>query len=286
MIQPPRPLHPHFGAELRGVKARPDLDAPTREALLAEVSRAGVVLLRDQDLDGPALAAFSESLGSPAEIPTTTGRDGGVFRISNLDSEGNILPQDHEMIQLNLANELWHTDRTFSRPRASYSMLYGRIIPPKGAETEYCDTRRAYERLPAAEQARLSAMTAKHSVLFSRQASGYAGWTAAQLKAYGEPLERPVVHLHEQSGRKALCIASYICSFSGLDADQSAALLAELIGHATASGEVYSHAWRPGDLLIWDNRCTMHRATPYDFERHKREMMAPARLVDASDVSA
>jgi alpha-ketoglutarate-dependent 2,4-dichlorophenoxyacetate dioxygenase len=186
------------------------------------------------------------------------------------------------MILLNLANERWHSDRTFARPRGSYSMLYGRIVPNEGARTEFCDTRRAFERLPDDEKRDLRTRTARHTVLYSRIGSGVA-WSDEQLAAYGQPIIRPLVHMHEESGRLALCLGSYAFDMSGLEEESSARKLNQLVDAATEPSEIYSHRWAPGDLLVWDNRCTMHRATPYDHLNDRRDMLAPPRVVDLAD---
>ncbi len=280
-----RPLNPHFGIEVEGLVAGPALEEEALTFLRHAIPKYGVVLLRDQKLTGEELAAFSGSLGTAyITLPTTSGRHGNYFKITNLDDAGNILPPDSIIIRRNIANEFWHTDMTYTRPRATFSTLYGSIIPASGGETQYCDTRRAYERLPEKERNRLAQLTASHSVLHSRKLVGFDEWTEAELKAYGTPVERPLVQYHAESGRHALCLASYICKFSGLDEAESLALVEVLMAHATASGEVYTHNWRVGDILIWDNRCTMHRARPYDFRKDRREMITPARVLDLTDV--
>jgi len=162
-------------------------------------------------------------------------------------------------------------------------MLYGRIVPSEGAWTEFCDTRRAFERLPEWEKRDLRARTAKHSVLHSRIGSGVS-WSDEQLAAYAQPVVRPLVHMHKETRRLALCIGSYVFDVSGFDEESSLRKLDELVSVSTGPDEIYGHHWEHGDLLIWDNRCTMHRATPYDYLSRRREMLAPPRVVDLEDL--
>src|SRR5581483_4853338 len=156
--------------------------------------------------------------------------------------------------------------------RATVSMLYGRVTPEQGGETQFCDTRRAYERLSAAEQVRLRPLLAGHSVMHTRAATGYNSWTDAERAVYGTPVDRPLVYYHAESGRHALCLATYICQVTGMTAEEAVALRKQLIDHASAPGEVYTHHWKSGDLLLWDNRCTMHRLVPWDQASQKREL--------------
>lgn len=279
-----RPLHPGFGVELGGLDLSEALSAADRAALLAEVARAGVVLIRGQAMDPERMGRFVRGFGDELlmSIPTQRAKTGDVYRVSNLSPEGEILPPDDALILQNLANELWHADMTYIRPRATVSMLYGRVIPAEGGETQFCDTRRAYERLSQADKDRLGAMTASHSVIHTRTATGYTAWTEAELKTYGVPVERPVVIPHAQSGRSALCLASYICGFSGLGEADSKALLQRLMDQATEPEEVYTHRWRVGDFVMWDNRCTMHRLRPYDYRTQARELLT-TRLIDPAD---
>jgi alpha-ketoglutarate-dependent 2,4-dichlorophenoxyacetate dioxygenase len=276
------PLRADFGAELSGrdIAALGDRD---RTELKSATEKYGVVVVRDQEIQDADFRALASSFG---EVYTPPGFYGNEFardiiRISNIDDGGNILPLDSDWMRVNVANEFWHTDSTFVRPRTSITMLYARAVPPTGGETEFCDTRVAFEALPDDKQRLLEGLNASHSLIYSRSLTGYDTWTEEQRKVYA-PVERPLVHVHEETGRKALCIASHIADISTLSREDAQALKQELIDHATLPERVYSHHWRPGDLVLWDNRCTMHRARPYSYGEHVRDFRS-MRINDLMD---
>ena len=277
-----RALHPFVGAELVGLDVNTDLSSGERDAILQDVARHGVVLIRGQLLDDLSLLGFAGQLGPLLQIPTSTDPTPRAFQITNLDADGALAPAHSRAIQINLSNEFWHTDQTYMRPRSTVSFLYAIVIPPEGGETQFVDTRRAFERLPAAEQARLRRLSASHSLLHSRGKTGFTDWTEQEKAVYGQGIARPLVHRHEETGRDALCIASHIEAISPYDPRDSAHLLDDLMAHATPPEEIYTHRWRVGDLLMWDNRCTMHRARPYDHQTHGRRMLS-TRLIDPAD---
>ncbi len=190
---------------------------------------------------------------------------------SNLDGFGNLLAPDDERRNYSLANRLWHTDSSFRQVSATYSMLSARVIPPKDADTEFADLRAAYDALPAATKARLEGLVAYHSIWHSREKLG--GYVPNEEEREARPgALHPVVRRHSGSGRMTLYLASHATEIVGMDPDEGQALLAELIAFATEPRFVYAHTWRPGDLVVWDNRCTMHRATPFEDTNHVRDM--------------
>jgi alpha-ketoglutarate-dependent 2,4-dichlorophenoxyacetate dioxygenase len=276
-----RRLHPRFGAELRGPRLGAALDPALSSAVRAAVYRYGVVVIPGQDLANDELGAFAATLGKVMERNAVTGQPATVFRLSNLDAHGNILPATDRALRLTDGNELWHTDSTYVRPRSTISLLHARVIPPQGGNTEFCDTRCAYEDLPAALQSELAGLTACHSLIFSRALTGFTTWTDEERVRFA-PIERPLVHRHAESGRMALCLASHIGAIKPLGAEQWRPLLQSLMRAATAPDAVYAHHWQVGDLLLWDNRCTMHRLRPYDQLHHRRDMRS-TRLDDETD---
>jgi alpha-ketoglutarate-dependent 2,4-dichlorophenoxyacetate dioxygenase len=163
-------------------------------------------------------------------------------------------------------------------------MLLGKIIPPSGGNTEFCDLRHAWDRLSAQEQERFRGMTASHSIIHSRTLTGYTDWTD-EIRARLPSIPRPLVRDHEETGRTALLIASHIEKLTGLGTEESTALVADLTARATTADNVYAHVWRPGDLLLWDNRCVMHRATHYEMDKYPRDVRT-ARLVDVAELEA
>jgi alpha-ketoglutarate-dependent 2,4-dichlorophenoxyacetate dioxygenase len=247
------PLTPRLGVELSGLTISPDLAEADRKAVYAATARHGVTVIRGQSLGDDDIHDFAASLGDElweiklAAYAPTQAR--GVSPLRNVDDDGNLLPADDWNVQQNRANELWHCDMTFQKPRATLSMLYARIVPPEGGDTQFCDTRLLWESLAPQE-----AM------------DGYP------------PVEWPLVHRDGPSGRTALTMGAYVTMVAGMDEARSQAFHDALLARATVPDHVYTHRWRVGDLLLWDNRCMLHRATAWDLTRHKRDMRG-VRLV-------
>jgi alpha-ketoglutarate-dependent 2,4-dichlorophenoxyacetate dioxygenase len=278
-----RPLTERFGVELSWLVISPELPQPDRMAIYDSVVEHGVAVVTGQDLSDDDFYDFASSIGAVTPSPAMSGvPQGKVLPIGNVDAEGKLLPADNWSVKQNQANELWHIDLTFMKPRATISMLYGRRCPPSGGNTEFCDLRLAYEALPPEEQLRLDPLTASHSILHSRSLYGLDEFTDEDRRRF-PPTERPLVARHEENSRKALLLASHIEVVSGYDRAASAALVRDLTERATVPRNVYSHRWTAGDLLLWDNRSVMHRATPYDIANQPREMRA-LRLYDTADV--
>jgi len=274
-------LHPLFGSELSGLQINAALGRRDRNVLKSAVEESGVVVVRGQELADSDLREFASSLGSLYRAPGIFEKADGVYRISNVDEDGRILPADDTLLKFNISNEFWHTDSTYSRPRAMISFLYARTVPPAGGDTEFCDTRVAYETLSEQDKQGLDDLVGHHSLIYSRSLTGFDDWTDEQREIYA-PVPRPLVQVHEGSGRKALCLASHICRLDPLPEDEGRTLLTHLMEHATGQGKVYTHRWSPGDLIMWDNRCTMHRARPYAYDRDVRDFRT-ARILDLAD---
>ncbi|HUZ72244.1 MAG TPA: TauD/TfdA family dioxygenase [Stellaceae bacterium] len=267
-----RPLHPVFAAAVTGLDLRdPPTPALGRE-IAAVMDRHAVACLPDQAIDDAQQLRFTRLFGEPELAPLVQGRprapEAGdriqhkeIFDVSNLDPRGNMLPADDERRRYSLGNRLWHTDSSFRQLSATYSMLSARIAPADGADTEFADMRAAYDALPEAMKRRLDGLVAEHSIWVSRRAYGYVP-TDEEIRLR-PPARHKVVRVHPGSGRKTLYIASHIDRIIGWSEDESRALRDELIAFATRPRFVYVHKWRAGDLVIWDNRCTMHRATPF-----------------------
>jgi alpha-ketoglutarate-dependent 2,4-dichlorophenoxyacetate dioxygenase len=240
-------------------------------------------VLPGQMLDDERQIAFAQLYGPLEVAPLVRGKTGTrglggkrithreIFDISNLDDDGRILDADDQRATYQQGNQLWHTDSSFRQKSATWSMLHARIVPPDGADTEFVDTRVAYEALPAAMRAKLDGLIAEHSIWHSRAKLG--GYVPSEEERQSRPpAQHPLVRLHPGSGRKALYIASHASHILGMPVDEGRALLDELVAHATQPQFVYAHKWRVGDLLIWDNRCTLHRATPYESQAYVRDL--------------
>ena len=190
---------------------------------------------------------------------------------SNLDENGAILPDGDKRLAYKRANRLWHTDMSFHPVRATYSLLNAHAIPPVSANTEFADMRAAYDALSESVKARIEPLVAEHDYYHSRVLGGGPEPTSAE-RSLRPPAQHRLVHVHPTSGRKSLYLASHIKRIIGLAPEESQSLLSDLTAFATQPQFTYSHEWRPADLVMWDNLATMHRATPFDDQRYRRDV--------------
>jgi alpha-ketoglutarate-dependent 2,4-dichlorophenoxyacetate dioxygenase len=270
------PLHPHFAAEVSPVELRAVHDAPTLAEIRAGMDRYAVLVFHDQPLTDAEHLAFAERfdgalhtrLGSAAIQKNRFGNE-ALGDISNLGPDGEILQTGDRRRAYSLGNRLWHTDASFQDPPGRYSMLHAKVVPPAGADTEFADMRAAYDALPAATKAQLEGLRVHHSIAYSRQTLGFEFSRDEEeaLKGAIHPLVRTL-----PSGRRSLYVASHASRIVDWPVPEGRLLLRDLIEHATQRELVYRHRWRVGDLVIWDNRATMHRATPFEDTRHRREL--------------
>ena len=218
-----------------------------------------------QRLDG----ALHTKLGSSAIQKNRFGNE-ALGDISNLDENGEIMRSDSRRRMYGLGNRLWHTDASFQDPPGRYSMLSAKVVPPVDADTEYADMRAAYDALPEEEKARLEGLRVHHSIAHSRQTLGFEFSESEQdaLKGAIHPLIRTI----PRSKRRSLYVASHASRIIDWPVPEGRLLLRDLIEHATRPEFVYRHQWRVGDLVIWDNRATMHRARPFDDAKYRREL--------------
>ena len=268
-------LHPLFAAELTGA----DAADPTAE-LVATVEEAmrehAVLCIRGQGhIDDEQHLAFARAFG-PLELPGSKPHNGGrvafgLYDVSNLGPDGEIADPDSPRAKISKGNELFHADSSFNDLPSKWSMLRGVIVTPEGGETETIDMRAVYNALPQATKERIAGLRAEHNYFHSRRKAG------AAVDESGNPLapymraEHPVVRT-SASGRPTLFVGAHTERIVGMDEAESQSLIAELLAFATQPRFVYAHKWRQGDILIWDNRCTLHRGTEYDYRNHKRDM--------------
>ena len=270
-------LHPCFAAEVRPLELRTVDDSRTLAEIRAGMDEYAVLVFRDQPFTDAEQIAFARRLDGDLHTRTgsrvlSTSRLGNeaVADISNLDESGGIMPSDDRRRMYTLGNRLWHTDASFQDPPGRYSMLSAKMVPPAGADTEFADTRAAYDALDPATKARLEGLRVHHSITHSRQTLGFefSAEEADALKGAVHPLVRTL----PRSNRRALYVASHASRVIDWPVPEGRLLLHDLIEHATQRQFVYRHAWRVGDLVIWDNRATMHRATLFDDMQHRREL--------------
>lgn len=268
-----RPVHPCLGAEISGVDLGRPVSAEDFAAIEAALNRYAVLIFHDQPLSDEQQIAFSRHFGPLELVPVYAGyklRIRPEFAdISNLDADGELLAADSDRRMFNLGNQLWHTDSSFKYVPARCSLLSAREIPPEGGDTEFADLRAAYDALPEEMKRRLDGLVAEHSIFHSRAKTGFANFTE-EIRNTMPPVPQLVVRRHPGSGRKTLYLASHASHIIGWPIEEGGRLIEELIEFATRPRFVYCHRWRVGDLVIWDDRCTMHRGRPYDDARHRR----------------
>ncbi len=273
------PLHPLFAARLHGVDISQPLTPEEDNSVKAALAKYAVCVIGNKTpLSNEQHIAFGSRLGpmERGKSPKISGTDkrvpfAEIVDQSNLDEDGKIYANDDRRLAFKRANRLWHTDMSFYEVRATYSLLSAHIVPPVGGETEFTDMRAVYDALPQERAAELETLVAEHCYWHSR-ALGGGGPPTEEERAARPPARHPLVHVHPGSGRKAIYLASHITGFDGWSKDSSQALKDELMAFATRPEFVYRHQWRTGDVLIWDNLCTMHRATPFDDRTYKRDM--------------
>ena len=270
-------LHPTFVAEVSGIDLRSAHDTDTLERIRAGMDEHAILVFRGQPFTDAEQLAFAQRLDG--ELHAKTGisalqknRFGNeaLTDISNVTETGRIMEREDRRRAYGLGNRLWHTDASFQDPPGRYSMLHARVVPPVAADTEYADMRTAYDALPDETKARIDGLQTHHSIAYSRQTLGFefSGDEQERLKGAVHPLVRAL----PRAGRKSLYLASHANRIIGWPVPDGRLLLRDLTEHATQRQFVYRHAWRVGDLVIWDNRCTMHRATPFDDGAYKREL--------------
>jgi alpha-ketoglutarate-dependent 2,4-dichlorophenoxyacetate dioxygenase len=284
------PVTPNFAAEIGDL----DLSQPLAEHALKAVREAfavySVLVFPAQNLTVDQHLAFASNFG-PLErtVELALGRTNmrvpheEISDVANIEADGKLWHDDACRRHFGMmGNRLWHTDSSFKAPSGYASLLYARSIAPVGGHTEFADLRAAYDALPDSTKLLLRGRTAEHSLLYSRKRIGVTEFTDTEKKA-STPVVRPIVRTIPESGRESLYIASHIGRIQGMADGQTEALLSQLTAHATQRQFVYTHRWRVGDLVMWDNRCTMHRGTEFDDLRWPRDVQR-ATTSDKIDV--
>ena len=257
------PLGPGFGVEVRGVNLIDVASsAAAYEVVRAAFEEHSVLLFRDQQISDDLQVAYSRAFG-PLELSKVGSLGHGTFygRLRNFDADGNIVPDDHKEAMRARANALWHTDSSFKRAPALASVLSARTIPDRGGETQFTSTRLAWERLPPAQQAKLQDLVVWHAYSNSRDQISPKLMSQAERDAL-PPVDWRMTWRNPVNGRRSLYIASHAGAIDGMGDNEAKALLANLIEDATQEKYTYMHTWRLGDVVMWDNRATMHRGRP------------------------
>jgi alpha-ketoglutarate-dependent 2,4-dichlorophenoxyacetate dioxygenase len=273
------PVTPSFAAEIGDIDLSHALADEDLRAVRKTFAEYAVLIFPAQDLNVEQHLAFAGNFG-PLERTVELALGRGKLRVereeiadvANLDANGKIWREDARRRHFAMmGNRLWHTDSSFKAPSGYASLLYARSIPPIGGHTEFADLRAAYDGLSESMKLQLPGLIAEHSLLYSRKRIGISDFTEAEKQA-SAPVLRPLVRTIPESGRESVYMASHIGRIRGMGNDQAEALLKELMTHATQRQFVYTHRWRVGDLVMWDNRCTMHRGTEFDDLHWPRDM--------------
>ncbi len=283
-----RPLHPTFAGEVSGIDCRAPLSADEVAAVEAGMDRYAVLVFRDQKISDEQQLAFTRHFGELESYKTPghirkhdESRLGpGMADFSNLDRTGKIMSAEDRVWFFKLGDRLWHSDSSFRPVPAKYSLLSGRILPSWGANTEFADMRAAYDALDARTRAEVEDLVCLHSLTYSREAIGFTDLTPEEVAAF-RPVRQRLVRTHPATGRKSLFLASHAGAIEGWTVPEARMFLRDLTEFATQPQFVYSHAWRPFDLLMWDNRTTMHRARRFD----RNEVRDVRRTTLAGDVA-
>jgi alpha-ketoglutarate-dependent 2,4-dichlorophenoxyacetate dioxygenase len=283
-----QPIHQGFAAEVTGVDCSSPLSPADTAAIEAGMDRYAVLVFRDQPLSDQQQIDFTQNFG---ELEGYTA--GGHIRkkndsrlgpsmadFSNLDKSGKIMSDQDRVWFFKLGDRLWHSDSSFRPIPARYSLLSARILPSWGANTEFADMRAAYDALDARTKNEVEDLICEHSLMFSREAIGFVDLTPEERDAF-RPVRQRLVRIHPVTGRKSLFLSAHAGTILGWTIPEARMFLRDLTESATQERFVYSHTWRVNDLVVWDNRTTMHRARRFD----RNEIRDVRRTTLAGDVA-
>ena len=271
------PVTETFAAEIGDIDLSQPLSTEERAEVEAAFNRYSVLVFPDQHLSIDQHLDFARRFG-PLETTIHATRKDAKLRlrpeiadVSNLDASESIWGQESRKRMFEMGNRMWHTDSSFKRLPAKASLLYARSIPPVGGQTEFADMRAAYDALSEEMRQRLGGLVAEHAIMYSRRKLGFTDFSDEENQML-PPVPQVLVRRHAGSGRMGLYLASHAGRIFGMSEEDGKDLLQQLIEHATQRQFVYTHRWRLHDLVMWDNRCTMHRGKGYDDLRWPRDM--------------
>ena len=273
-----RQIHPTFFGEVTGIDITRPLTREAVQAIEAGMDQHAVLVFHDQKFTDEQQVAFSRNFG---EIELAVG--GNLTKehekrlsldfadVSNLDRDNKLLARNDRNRMFNLGNRLWHSDSSFRATPAKYSLLSGRIVPDAGGNTEFADMRAAYDALDARTKREIEDLVCEHSLIYSRGVLGFTELTEEERRMF-RPVRQRLVRTHPVTGRKSLFLSSHIGTIVGWDVPEARDFIRDLTEHATQREFVHAHRWRQYDLVIWDNRQTMHRVRRFDDTHVVRDM--------------
>lgn len=271
------PITPNFAARAEGIDLRQPLVHEVGRQIVAALDSYGVLVFPDQQIDDEQQVAFGRNFGEIEPDPASVALDqrrlanAALNDISNLGTDGRILAADDRRRFNNLGNRLWHSDSSFKPTPALYSMLHARVIPPNGGDTEFADMCAAWDALPTSTQAEIRDLVCEHSLIYSRSQLGFDDYTPEE-RTRRKPVIQRLIRRHPGSGRMVLYLSAHIGAILGWPKPEALMLIRDLMEHATQRAFVYAHRWSINDLVVWDNRWTMHRGRAFDDKAYPRDM--------------
>jgi taurine dioxygenase len=266
-----RPLHPSLGCEITGITLAEAVEPKLFDKVYEAFLDYKLILFRDVDLPPATQVAFALAFGE-VQIHVMNQYHGykdfpEIYMLSNVGEDGEPSGKHPDRGTL-----FWHTDGSWRERTGQATMMYSEIVPPEGGETEFADMYAAWDDLPGEMKRRIEGRRAIHNLDFSRTRRHGEEPMTAEQKAKVPPVAHPIVRTHPQTGRKAVFLGDHAQEIEGMDYDEGRALIEELNRLITPPDRVYTHTWRPRECMVWDNRCTLHRATGFDEARHVRVM--------------
>ena len=267
-------LHPDFGARITGIDLRDDINEDTAVELRTAVDEYSVLHFPGQPFDDEKHLAFTRLFGEPEPNHVKLGQEGIVEyfgTIGNVQEDGSTLGNDHPKIRFLTGNNMWHSDSSFRDVPTYVSIMCAYEVPDEGGATEFISERAAYQRLPEETKGRIDPLIAIHDYVFSRSKVGADAVTPSHAASL-PPVRQRLVRANPRTGAKNFYAGSHAREIEGWEYDESRELLEGLVTKATKPEYVYAHSWQPGDLVVWDNRCLLHRGAGYDADKNRRYM--------------
>jgi alpha-ketoglutarate-dependent 2,4-dichlorophenoxyacetate dioxygenase len=265
------PLTPGFAGEVSRVDITKSLSRDEVAAIDQGINRYGILVFHGQNVTDEQQIAFSRNFGEleakdrPGNIrkESESRLGAGIGDLSNLDKNGRIMSADDRQWFFKLGDRLWHSDSSYREVPAKHSLLSGRVVPQWGGNTEFADMRAAYDALDDRTKAEIENLVCEHSLLYSRGSIGFTEFTPQEIAGF-RPVRQRLVRIHPDTGRKSLFLSAHAGAIVGWTVPEARSFLRDLTEHATQREFVYAHHWRQYDLVMWDNRATMHRARRFD----------------------
>ncbi len=267
-------LHPDFGARITGVDLHAPLTDDVVEEIRAAIDEYSFVFFPEQTFDDDSQLALTHALGEPEPNHVKLGQEGIIEffgTIGNVQPDGSKLGNDHKKTKFQTGNNLWHSDSSFRKVPSFVSIMCAYEVPEEGGETEFVSGRAAYNRLSKEEQDKIDPLTVIHDYVFSRSKVSPDAVTPSHAASL-PPIDQKLVRINPRTGAKNHYVGSHAKAIAGWSDVDSRTLIDDLLERATRPENVYSHRWRTGDLVIWDNRCTLHRGAGYDADKYRRRI--------------